>query len=185
MTSRATVDRAALVRRARVELVAERGIHGTSMNEVAERAGVATGTAYVYYESKEDVLIASFVEVKGLLGGVAMEGIDLAAPPRDVFEAVWRRVHGHLMDDPPTARFLTQLEASPLRGPAHESLPGNDPLTRVAEALAPDFVDLPSEILYDLALAPAVRLVAAEVSLDSTHLELLIEACWRAVSSDS
>ncbi len=68
MKSRTTVDRAALVRRAMVELVAEHGIHGTSMNEVAERAGVATGTAYVHYGSKDDVLIAAFIEVEGLLG---------------------------------------------------------------------------------------------------------------------
>lgn len=58
------VDRAGLVRRAVVELVAERGIHGTSMSRVAERAGVATGTAYVHYESKEELLIAAFVETK-------------------------------------------------------------------------------------------------------------------------
>lgn len=55
MTARASIDRAAIVRRAMVELVAQRGIHGTSMNQLAERAWVATGPAYVHYDSKDDV----------------------------------------------------------------------------------------------------------------------------------
>lgn len=183
MTARTTVDRAALVRRAIVELVAEHGIHGASMSQVARRAGVATGTAYVHYDSKEDLLIAAFVEVKKTLGQVGIGGIDLDREPRAVFEEVWRRIHHHLQDDPAVARFLVQLEASPLRGPAHEALPGDDPLNRLAEDLADNFVDLPAEILYDLALAPAVRLVAGEVSVDSEQLGTLIESCWRAVSA--
>ena len=179
-----TIDRAALVRRAMIELVAERGIHGTTMSAVAERAGVAAGTAYVHYESKEDLLIAAFVEVKQRLGQAGIAGKDLTGEPRADFETVWRRIHRHLQEDPAIARFLVQLEASPLRGPAHEAIPGDDPLTRIADALASSLVDLPSEILYDLALAPAVRLAATEFRLDPARLDVLVESCWRAVSSD-
>ncbi len=94
------------------------------------------------------------------------------------------RLYGYLLDDPPTAHFLVQIEASPLREPAHGALPGDDPLMRLTEALAPDLVDLPPQLLYDLALAPAVRLVAADISLTSANLEVLIEACWRAVEPE-
>lgn len=182
MTARTSVDRAAMVRRAMVELVAERGIHGTSMSQVAERAGVATGTAYVHYESKEDVLLAAFGEVKQSLGQAGIDGVDLEQEPRAVFEAIWRRIHRHLEQDFAVARFLVQLEASPLRESAHDAPPGDDPLTQVAEGMAEEFVDLPPEILYDLGLAPAVRLVAGGPTLDSAELATLIESCWRAVS---
>lgn len=100
-----------------------------------------------------------------------------------MFEAIWDRIHRHLQQDPAVARFLVQLEASPLRGPAHAALPGDDPLASIAEGMAEGFVDLPAEILYDLALAPAVRLVVGEVNLDSEQQRTLIESCWRAVSS--
>lgn len=181
MTTRSVVDRAAMVRRAMVELVAERGIHGASMSQVAERAGVATGTAYVHYESKEDVLIAAFVEVKRDLGVAGLEGVDPSSGPRKVFESIWRNVHDRLRRDPPMARFLVQLEASPLRQPAHAALLGEDPLTRTAEALAARLVDLPIEVIYDLALAPAMRLVAAGTELSTDQMETLVESCWRAV----
>ena len=182
MTAGSTLDRAALVRRAIVELVAERGIHGTSMSQVAERAGVATGTAYVHYESKEDLLIAAFIEVKAQLGRAGVAGVDLNDEPHIVFEGAWRRIHRYLEDDPATAQFLVQFEASPLGTRAHEELPDDDPLLRLADELKESLVDLPHEILYDLGLKPAVRLVAQSSSLTAKQLDLLVEACWRAVS---
>jgi TetR/AcrR family transcriptional repressor of multidrug resistance operon len=164
-----------------VDLVAEKGIHGTSMSEVAHRAGVATGTAYVHYESKEDLLIASFVEVKRQLGETALAGVDMSAGPRQVFEAVWRNMHNSLSKDPAVARFLLQVEVSPLMPAAHGALPEGDSLTGTANALADHLVELPLDVLYDLGLAPVVRLVASGVSLDEAQKATLIESCWRAV----
>lgn len=178
------VDRAALVRRAMVELVAENGIHGTSMGQVAARAGVATGTAYVHYASKDDLLIAAFVEVKQQLAAAVVAGLEPSAAPRALFDAVWRAIYEHLRHDPSLARFLTQLDESPLRSRAHDSMPADDPLMALAADMAPYLVDLPVEIVYELGLAPAVRLIATETTLDETQLSLVIDACWRAISRD-
>ena len=57
MTS--AMDRPAAIRRALRDLVAERGFHGASMGAVAKEAGVATGTAYVHYESKDELVYAT------------------------------------------------------------------------------------------------------------------------------
>jgi TetR/AcrR family transcriptional repressor of multidrug resistance operon len=164
-----------------VELVAERGIHGTSMSQVAERAGVATGTAYVHYQSKEDLLIAAFVEVKTRLGESALAEVDLAEDPRVIFERVWLNTFRHLAGDPSIAEFLLQVEASPLRVAAHEALPGDDPLSEMAHGLSSVLVDLPTEVLYDLSLAPVVRLVASGTSLSDREVDTLIESCWHAI----
>ncbi len=165
-----------------VELVAERGIHGASMSQVAERAGVATGTAYVHYDSKDELLIEAFVDVKIRLGSAAMEGLDMSAEPRSLFETVWRNVHGHLANDPALAQFLVQLEGSPLKGQAHAAAIENDSLRAVAEAMSSHLVDLPTDLLYDLSLAPAVRMVASGVDMSDPQLDLLVESCWRAVT---
>lgn len=175
------VDRAALVRRAMVEMVAEQGLHGASMSLVAKRAGVATGTAYVHYASKEDLLIAAFVEAKTGLGEAATARIEPKAQPRAVFETVWRSAYEHLSADKALPMFLLQVEASPLRAAAHDALPDDDPLTAAANRLSGAFVDLPSQLLYDLSLAPAVRLAASGESLRDHELATLIESCWRAV----
>ena len=175
-------DRAALVRRAMVELVAETGIQGATMGAVAKRAGVATGTAYVHYESKENLLIAAFVEVKRNLGAAVTTGLDYTSPPRQIFETVWRRTYDHLRADPAQAGFLTRIDESPLRQRAHHALSDDDPLTRLATNMAPYLIALPIEIVYELGLAPAVRLAAWGVPLDNPGIDLVLASCWRAVT---
>jgi TetR/AcrR family fatty acid metabolism transcriptional regulator len=48
--------------RAAVEVFAERGYFGARMREVADRAGVADGTVYLYFEGKEDLLVSLLEE---------------------------------------------------------------------------------------------------------------------------
>lgn len=182
MTTNTKVDRAALVRRAMVELVAERGIHGASMSQVAQRAGVATGTAYVHYESKDELLIAAFVEIKSQLGLLATHDLDPSGELQLIFATMWRRIHDHVRSDIALARFLSQIDESPLRKRAHAALPDDDPLTNLAAGMTHHLVDLPLDIVYELGLAPAIRLAANEVQLDPDEVDRLIEACWRAIS---
>ena len=51
---------------------------------------------------------------------------------------------------------------------------------------APDMhgllADLPPALLYDLGLAPAVRLVARGDRLDDGAIDRVVTACWRAVT---
>jgi AcrR family transcriptional regulator len=175
------VDRAALVRRAMVELVADKGIHGTSMSQVARHAGVATGTAYVHYESKEELLVAAFVEVKEDLGRAALVGLSADDEPRRMFGMAWKNIHAHLASDPAVARFLIQVEASPLRGPAHDAL-GENALAETAANLKGLLVELPDDLLYELGFAPAVRIVAAGTDLGRAEWDDLVESCWRAIT---
>lgn len=164
-----------------VELVAERGIHGTSMSQVAERAGVATGTAYVHYGSKDELLIAAFLDAKAQVGEAATLDLDLSAPPQETFSRLWRRLYEYLRDDLHLARFLTQIDESPLRARAHEALGEDDPLVRLGEEMADHLVDLPVEIIYELGLAPAARLAASDISLGDDEVDMVVDSCWRAI----
>ena len=154
------------------------------MAAVAERAGVATGTAYVHYASKDDLVLAAYREVKRDLGLAGAAVIDGATPPEQRFRAMWHAIHQHLSQDPPRARFLEQVDASPYRKVAHDNaVEADDPLLEaIGTDLSERFVDLPDTILYDLAIGPTVRLVAAGTPLSTTELGLLAQACWRAVT---
>ena len=65
---RAPADRAAAVRAALRTLVADHGFHGAAMSAVARQAGVATGTAYTHYASKDELVLAAYRETKAALG---------------------------------------------------------------------------------------------------------------------
>ena len=97
--NRARRDRAAAVRSALVRLVAERGFHGASMGAVAKEAGVATGTAYLYYASKEQLVYATYLEVKRGLMGAAASAVDPKTAPREQFGQMWQAAHDHLVAD--------------------------------------------------------------------------------------
>ena len=49
-------DKRTDILRAALQLIAERGFHAAPMAEIAEKAGVAAGTIYRYFENK-DILI--------------------------------------------------------------------------------------------------------------------------------
>jgi len=179
-------DRAARIRRALVELVAEHGLHGAGMSAVADRAGVGTGTAYVYYASKEALLLDAYREVKRTLGAAATVPADAGMPPAERFVRIWKRVYRHLAADPASARFLVQVEHSPLAAQAHATALAGDPDPLVAAAgsadLRPLLAELELELLYDLGLAPAVRLAATRTRLSDRSLDAVAAACWRAIT---
>lgn len=182
-------DRAAALRRAVRVVVAERGLHGASMSAIAREAGVAIGTAYVHYDSKDELVIDTYLEVKRRLGEAVVDAIDAAADPAVRFGQLWRAAYRFFEADVAAARFLVQFESSPLNavGHARAMAVAEDPLA--LEAARPDIasrlIDLSPPMLYDLALGPAVRAVAGGERLDDRSIDRLANACWRAITAES
>ena len=59
---------------AALQVFAEKGVAGTKIAEVAQRAGVGKGTIYEYYRSKEDLFFAVFEKyVDDLVSGSMVE----------------------------------------------------------------------------------------------------------------
>ncbi|MBP2112885.1 TetR/AcrR family transcriptional regulator [Paenibacillus silagei] len=56
--SSASVDKHAAILDAAYELFGSGGFYETKMSEVAERAGIAKGTVYLYFKSKEELFMA-------------------------------------------------------------------------------------------------------------------------------
>jgi AcrR family transcriptional regulator len=65
-----TGERRAQILRAALEVFSRRGFHGATIREIASTAGLAEGTIYLYFPSKQDVL-------RGVIGVIAEDG----APP--------------------------------------------------------------------------------------------------------
>jgi AcrR family transcriptional regulator len=181
----APMDRAAAVRSALRTLVARNGFHGASMSAVAGQAGVATGTAYTHYASKDELVLAAYCETKAQLGAAAADGLDAGAEAGTQFRSVWLAAYRHLKENPDHARFLLQVDHSPYRSAAHQAaIATGDPLA--AQAAKPDIaaqlLPLPLEVIYELGLSPAVRLAADETELTDEQLDEIARACWRAIS---
>jgi AcrR family transcriptional regulator len=184
--TQAGLDRAAAVRRALRALVAERGFHGASMSAVAAEAGVATGTAYTHYASKDELVLAAYLETKAELAAASTAALDAAAGPAERFRGIWMAAYRHLAANRDHARFLLQVDFSPYSARAHAAALAGDGDPLLEQAAMPDIaaqlLPLPLEVLYELGLGPAVRLAAAETELDEGTLGAVADACWRAIS---
>ncbi len=185
MSATTSRDRATAIRAALLELVADQGLHGTSMGQVARRADVAIGTIYVHYADKDALILRVFADVKRDLALAARAGWTDLHSPEERFLAAWHRVYAHLVERPERARFLLQLEASPYAKALHEAHDDDASIwTELTDDLGDTLVELPVELLYDLALGPAVTLAAtadATLATGST-LDKLARGCWRAIT---
>ena len=78
------------------------------MGAVAKEAGVATGTAYVHYESKEELVYAAYLELKAELSAAVLADYEADAEPLEKWRHILTGVYKFLAEEPEGARFLTQ-----------------------------------------------------------------------------
>lgn len=50
------MDKKEIIRLAAIKVIAKEGFYNTKMSSIAEEAGIAIGTLYLYFKSKEDIL---------------------------------------------------------------------------------------------------------------------------------
>jgi AcrR family transcriptional regulator len=68
------------------ELFSSKGFKDTNISEIAKMAGIATGTFYNYYPSKDKLFMDIFMEENEKLKRSIMEFINLEASPLDVMK---------------------------------------------------------------------------------------------------
>jgi AcrR family transcriptional regulator len=103
---RQILDKRAAILEAACALFAERGFYGTTVPEVAARAGVGAGTVYRYFESKEALVNELYQERKTELGRALLEGLDSGTAPRRQFRELWQRMSEFTRRHPDTVSFL-------------------------------------------------------------------------------
>ena len=89
-------EREALILQAAEEVLLEKGYHETSIDEIAARVGIAKGTVYLHFPSKEDLVIALFEhEMQQLLQYIDSMESQLTAWGK--IEAIFDVMHGGMM----------------------------------------------------------------------------------------
>jgi len=91
---------------AALTLFVERGFHGTAVPQVAKRAGVAAGTIYHYFDSKEALVNALFRHWKEAIGRRVYMAFPTGAPPREQFAAMWREMSAFALENTKAFAFL-------------------------------------------------------------------------------
>ena len=94
-------------------LFGEKGYHNTTTAEIAETAGVAAGTIYIYFSSKEELLVAVFEEFLGRHMQTLREGVAKEQTPEGKVKRLLSLGLELMEANPDGARiFLSQLRQS-------------------------------------------------------------------------
>jgi AcrR family transcriptional regulator len=86
-TNLPTIER---IRSAAVDLMFERGFHGTSMREVAARVGIQMSSLYHHYPSKQSLLVDIMESTMNDLIGLAKRVMDAETDPKSQLGAAIR-----------------------------------------------------------------------------------------------
>src|SRR5262249_46992573 len=91
---------------ASLELFAERGFHGTTVPEVAQKARVGAGTVYRYFESKEALVNALYQLWKKEYGRFLLGDLPFNKSPKALFHYLWQRMGQFARNQPKALAFL-------------------------------------------------------------------------------
>lgn len=91
---------------AALDLFSERGFYGTAVPLLAERAKVAAGTIYRYFENKEAIVNALYRRQKEFLGHALLAEFPFDSPPRDQFHYFWTSACDFARKNPKALAFL-------------------------------------------------------------------------------
>lgn len=79
---------------AAIAVIAEKGFFGCRVSDIAERAGVADGTIYLYFRSKEQILMAAIDSAfSAFLTRARSELADLSSPGDRLRKLAWLHLH--------------------------------------------------------------------------------------------
>jgi len=90
-------EREALILQAAEEVLMERGYHETSIDEIAARVGIAKGTVYLHFPSKEDLVVAIFERDMLQLLQYIDSTMNLSLTAREKLEAIFDLMHGGII----------------------------------------------------------------------------------------
>ena len=98
---------------AALKLFTERGFDGTTTAAISEEAGVATGTLFRYFPTKEALINDSYMAAKTRLAAAMTAGVENRKSLESKMRLVWGNTIRWSLQNPAELLFLEQYIASP------------------------------------------------------------------------
>jgi TetR/AcrR family transcriptional regulator, repressor of fatR-cypB operon len=184
-------DPRARILSAALELFEERGFDATAVPEVAKRAGVATGSIYRYFASKDELVNALYRSWKTKYYETVLSDPPPDATARAAFSHYWRGMAAFARKYPTAARFLDLHHHSGYL--VDESLKPE----RDAQAIAASFIARGVQAGEVRKIAPVVLIALmtgamrgllafagkGELTLDDATVQTIEDCVWHGIKA--
>ena len=107
-------DKRTALLNATLTLVNNHGFHNAPMSKIAQLAGVAPATIYLYFENKQDLVHQLYLDVKEDFSKNAFEGYHENLSVKEGFKIIWFNIAGYKLSQIKRANFLSQCDNSPM-----------------------------------------------------------------------
>ena len=167
-------------------LMAKEGLHHLSMHKLAKEAGIAAGTIYLYFKSKDELLVQFSRRVFNKFVTAIEEGFDESQSFFEQYRRMWWNIWHFLQENPTILSNMNQ----------YRSLPGFLETCKEMEhscweqfclkgQAANELADLDPYLLFLLSLKTAIVLASdikfLGTAVTDAMLESVIERSWRAI----
>lgn len=118
---------------ATLKLISAEGLSGITMAKIAKKAGVATGTVYIYFKNKDELINALYQKLKVESLDRFLNGYNSNDPFRKSLKKIWNNYLMHRINYHEQSIFMEQYYRSPFITVEHKE---------VAEAMKTPIHDL-------------------------------------------
>lgn len=111
-----------LIISAALNMFVDNGFHGTATSKIAQQAGVATGTLFQYFKTKDELVIALYIYIKEELIDFIKEN---TATTKNIKEEMKSQILSSLfwaLDNPTKFRYIQQFHTSPYIGEVEKEI---------------------------------------------------------------
>ena len=177
---------------ASMDLISEQGFHGAPMAGIAAKAGVAAGTIYRYFESRDTLITELYKELEKKIISDIQAGYPEGKPVRQRFIHLATKLFRYFIACPLHLRYLEQYHNSPYGVSRRQDIMLNR--SKEPNILSDLFLegiegnvlkDFPLPVLFALTMGPLRDLVRDHIlgfiNLDDETIRKAIEACWDAI----
>lgn len=174
---------------ATLKLVAKFGFHGTSMAMIHKEAGVSAGTIYHYFESKDQLIVELYKEIKKKMAVHCNSQMETNTNLRSKIMFYSEKLMRYQFENPTESLFIDQFSKSPYYNESIENQIFEyfeDAFKLMEQAQNEQLVkDLPFHVFHafsvEIASSLSQKAALGFIELDEELIQKVISSCWEAV----
>jgi AcrR family transcriptional regulator len=107
------MDKKQLIINTAIELFVELGFHGTATSKIAQQAGVANGTLFNYFKTKDELIITLYHSILQEMDNFIIERITSHSISKESFQSLFFVTLFWSLDNPLYHKYVQQFNHSP------------------------------------------------------------------------
>ncbi|KOP69056.1 TetR family transcriptional regulator [Bacillus sp. FJAT-18019] len=181
-----------LIYQTTIELLNEIGLSDISMSKIAKRASISSSSIYFYFESKEDLLIKLYFNLKDQMHQMMFRGVNAAdMSVKDGFEKILRNYSNYIVNNKANFLLMEQFLESPFIRKNCKDHNGGvfKPMYALFERGIKEglFKDLETNLLVTYSCLPFVQMgkeyINGEYEFSSANIDKMIQMSWDAIKA--